>query len=121
MHVLPHTSHALLCTGSGEVPLEQFHSAVLELQRGLSISHLAALEHALCRRFGVGSFGRLGQGPTLLQAVAARPDLQAALGDGPGSWAERGKVTSIASLPAALCCTFSMVLRLPTVGLWGSS
>ena len=101
MHKTPHTSCTFFCTGSGEVALEQFQSAVLELQRGLSISQLAALEHALCQHFGVGSFGRLGQGPTLLQAVAARPDLQAALGDGAGCWAERNKVTSFATLPSS--------------------
>ena len=101
MHDSPHTCRALLCTGLDEVTPEHFQAAILELQRGLSISQLAALEHALCRRFGVGSFEQLGQGPSLLQAVAATPDLQAALGDGAGSRAERSKVTSISTLPAA--------------------
>ena len=120
MHELPCTSRAFLCTGSGEVALEQFQAAVLELQRGLSISQLAALEHALCQRFGVGFFRQLGQGPTLLQAVAATPHLQAALGDGAGSQAERSKVTSPPTLPAAVC-TFVLVVPLPSINLKVSS
>ena len=103
MHGIPRATCAPLCTGSGEVTLEQFQSAILELQRGLSISQLAALEHALCQRFGVGSFARLGRGVTLLQAVAAMPGLQAAVGDGAGGRAERSKVTSFATLSAAVC------------------
>ena len=102
MQDLPHTNRALLSTGLGEVAPEHFQAAILELQRGLSISQLAALEHALCRRFGVGSFGQLGRGPSLLQAVAATPDLQAALGDGTGSQVERSKVRSPSTLPAAV-------------------